>query len=271
MDGLPHDHGIIALREDRTVRANFPYPRVLRRGQWHIGAALGWSNARKDAPGAATRGDLAPFLALPLHRTDVAARRLAFVGALTPETGAADLLWAADAWAQRHGNGTIHIVWVGEGILKDVLIGQPVAENLLQVFLSTRSSLPLAEILGRCGIFAAPMRAEGTASLIATAMAAGLPVLASSHQRKVARWISEGRTGWLFESRRADALVQTLESAMATSDAALAQMREQAREHAVMAENAASMVRWPWRRATTVQHERGPPFEGLGGSRGLAR
>lgn len=263
MDGLVREHRDAQLREGRLRHARLFNPRILERIQGHIGAALPRSKASQNASDAAAGRSLAPFLALPLHRPDVAARRLAFVGQLTPETGVADLLWAADAWAERHGKQMIRIVWAGEGDLKDVLVGQPTAANLLQDFVSPQSALPLAAVFGRCGMLVAPILSEGVASVIATAMAAGLPVLASSRQTAAVRWIVHGRTGWLFDPRLPGTRLEALERAMATPAAVLAQMRERARARAVATENTVSIVRWPWRRAT-ARLESDPLFQGLG-------
>lgn len=263
MGELLHDDNVIGRGGGRRPWAACSCSDILRRRKDDVGA-LERRQAPEGAPGAAIARSLAPFLAVGLQRTGAAMRRLAFVGDLTPETGAADLLWAADAWAEKHGERTIHIVWAGEGDLKSVLVAQPLADNISQEFLPAQSPSQLAALFARCGMLAAPTPAADVAPLIAAAMAAGLPVLANSRHAKAARWILPGHTGWLFESRLSGALVQTLERAMATPEAVLMQMREWARERAVADQAVTNLaLRWPWRAAPAARLDDEPLYQGL--------
>ncbi len=241
MDGLPHEHRVTEAQETRERGCGFLFARVLGRRKARAGATAAKSDAAEGSSIAGLRHSLDLFLTIPPWRTGAAARRLAFVGRLTPETGAADLLWAAEAWAERYCEQTIRILWVGEGDLKDVLIAQPVAENLVQKFLPVPSPPQLAAVLSRCGMLVAPTLAEGTVSLISAAMAAGLPVLASSRQPGAAQWVLHGRTGWLFDPLVPGALALVLERALATPDAVLDRMRELVRQLAA-ADGNLSMV-----------------------------
>lgn len=233
MDGMPHEHRVTKAEETGERQRGFMPARApwcrktramemrARRGAAEDGSVLGLPDR------------LAPFLAIPLRRTGASARRLAFLGRLAPETGAADLLQAARTWAERYREQTIRILWVGEGDLKDVLIAQPVPDNLVQMFQPASAPPQLAAVLGRCGMLVAPTEADRTGLLISAAMAAGLPIVASSRQPDAARWVSRDRTGWLFDPLVSAALAEVLERALATPDAVLDRMREQVRQRVI--------------------------------------
>lgn len=262
MDGVPHEHRVAKAQEIRKRQGGFVRARTLLYRKVRVGEIRVRHDAAQDCSVGDLPDGLAPFLAIPLRRTGASARRLAFLGRLAPETGAADLLRAAQAWAERYCEQTIRILWIGEGELKGVLIAQPVPENLVQIFRPASASPQLAAVLGRCGMLVAPTEADDTGYRISAAMAAGLPIVASSREPNAARWVSRDRTGWLFDPRAPAALAQALERALATPDAVLDRMRERVRERAISEETlrvVSVTTRPPIARAPT-----GEPSYGLG-------
>lgn len=192
-------------------------------------ARLSAAGPRVFASTNADRNDLAPFLQCPLYRTGDDAHRLVFSDDLVPQTGAADFLLAAMAWADRSRDRTLDIVWIGDGILKDVLRAQPLPPNLSQRFIDRLPAVQIADIFAQSGILVAPTAFGHAGHPVLQALAAGIPVLGSIHCRCVRQWVRDAETGWVSDPLHPGALFHALTRALATSTADLDRMRRSAR------------------------------------------
>lgn len=203
---------------------------VLAQGEPLAGAIerLDFPLVRTVAP---AEGDgLAPFLAVPLTRRPEEAHRLVYVGDLAPQTGIADLLMSASVWAERHLERSLDIWWVGQGDLRGILEAQPLPGNLAQTFLGELEEAELPAVFAHAGLLVVPALQRGQPHLARQALAAGLPVLGSTHGRRMRELVQEGRTGWLLDPLRPGAMPAALDLALTASPAELARMRELARQ-----------------------------------------
>jgi glycosyltransferase involved in cell wall biosynthesis len=184
------------------------------------------------------RSDVAPFLKFQLDRTVDGTHRLAFSDDLAPQTGAADFLLAAMAWAGKHRGEAVDIVWIGDGILRDMLRAQPLPPNLSQRFISRPSAEEIADVFAQSGILVAPTAFGDAGHPVLQALAAGIPVLGSVHCRSVRQWVRDGETGWVFDPLKPGALNRAMSRALAAGATELDRMGRLARGDAEAATSA---------------------------------
>ncbi len=170
-----------------------------------------------------------PYAACPQARPDPAARRLACVGELSPQSGVADLLIGLAAWGEQHPDRPVEIWWIGEGDLAGVLEAQPLPDNVSQRFLGALSPVNIAAAFAQCGLLAVPSLGDDRDTLIPEALASGLLVLGSRRSRRARQFVREGVTGWLFDPLRTEDIVRALDRALGNSVEQLDMMREVAR------------------------------------------
>lgn len=144
-----------------------------------------------------------------------------FVGRLSPEKGVATLL---DAWARLEGD--TRLVVLGDGPLAGA-VERAAARDCRITWLGHRSPAAVMEAIGAAALLVMPSLWYETFGLcIAEAFSRGTPVIAS-RLGAMAELVDHGRTGWLVEPGRADALACAVEHALARPD--LAPMRAAAR------------------------------------------
>ena len=169
------------------------------------------------------------FMGCPLTRGEPDARRIVYIGELTPRAGVAEFLSCAAVWAHSHPDVPVDITWLGEGDLLGVLRAQPLPANLIQTFARIPPSDRLVDHLGRCGLLAAPNLADPRLCWIAEAMAAGLPVLGSNRNSQVRALVGQDESGWLFDPLREREMAAALTAAMTATAERLDAMRAAAR------------------------------------------
>jgi hypothetical protein len=176
--------------------------------------------------------DSQSLLRCPLTRTAEAAHRLVHLGELSPESGAAEFLTSAIAWAEDNPTVPIDIAWLGDGDLRGILQAQPVPANLSQSFGPVPGAAELADTLSQCGIAVIPGFSDARISWITHAMLAGLPVLGSVRVDHVRSLVIENETGWLFDPLNDRQIQAALSACMATPSDQLTDMRFAARSRA---------------------------------------
>ena len=199
-------------------------------------AQMGVPRARVFQLGQAP--DRGAYLACPLNRSRSDARRLLYVGELSPVGGAFDFLSCAISWAEQHPETPIDITWLGEGDLRGVLQAQLVPANLTQVFARIPPAGELAAIMARRGLLVVPSLSETGASGVDEGMAAGLPVLGSIHNSRVKGLVVPNQSGWLFDPLRAGEMYDALDAAITTPAGQLDMMRAAARARMAVIDNA---------------------------------
>ncbi len=120
---------------------------------------------------------------------------VAFVGSLIRKKGPQDLIQALED----PGLNSIHLVIVGDGILREELMQQCLRAGLTGrvKWQGLRSQKEVAAILRSCDIFCLPSYTEGKPNVIKEAMASGLPVIAT-RVGGIGELLADGVTGRLF-------------------------------------------------------------------------
>lgn len=169
------------------------------------------------------------FLACGGTRLGPQAHRLIYAGDLSPEYGAADLSIALSKWAEQNPEKAVEIWWVGEGDLAGVLAAQPLPRNVSQRFLARPEALGMASAFAQCGLLVVPSLVDDKQSPVLEALAAGLPVLGSRHNRLVRQLIQDGVNGWLFDPLQPADMLRVLSSALNSPVEQLDKMRDKTR------------------------------------------
>lgn len=180
--------------------------------------------------------DLESFFACRRMRSDTEARRLVFVGDLTPGTGAADLLINVIAWAEQNPTQPVQIWWAGDGDLAGVLDAQPLPPGVSQRFMGQLEPREMAAAFAQCGLLIVPSFNNDRRAPVLEGLAAGLPVLGSQLNRRVLHLVRDDVNGWLFNPLEPDGLAQALNRAMSIPLGALEQMRDHAQAAACPSE-----------------------------------
>ena len=169
------------------------------------------------------------FLACGDTRSGPQAHRLIYAGDLSPEYGAADLSIALSKWAEQNPEKSVEIWWVGEGDLAGVLAAQPLPRNVSQRFIGRPEALGMASAFAQCGLLVVPSLTDDKQSPVLEALAAGLPVLGSRHNRLVRQLVQDGVNGWLFDPLQPADMLRVLSSALNSPVEQLDQMRDRTR------------------------------------------
>jgi len=135
------------------------------------------------------------------------------VGRLVPVKGQIDLINAFPKIVAQHPN--THLLIVGEGELRDELVGQVNHLNLSKSihFVGWRSDIP--NLLGASDIFVLPSLNEGLGLVLIEAMAQHLPTIAT-HVGGVPEVVEDGKTGLLVTAQSPDALAKAINQLIAS-------------------------------------------------------
>ena len=157
-----------------------------------------------------------------------AAQVIGFVGRLHPVKGAADFLQALAALEVRHPD--LYGLVVGSGEQRDELRRQAQALGVAQRvrFTGFRSDIP--ELLRAMDIFILPSHDEPFGLVVAEAMAAGLPVVAT-RVGGVPEIIEHEQTGLLVSPRCPDEIASAVDGLLQAPEQA-ARLAEAGRQHA---------------------------------------
>ena len=178
------------------------------------------------------------------------AHRILYVGELSPNSGAAEFLSGAIAWADRNPDVTVELLWLGRGDLTGILQAQLLPANLTQVF----EDLPLGDNLeasfAQCGLLVVPNLSAQHSPYVTAAMAAGLPILASKRCSHLRGLIEPGKTGWLFDPLSHDQTDAALTAVLRADAASLDDMRAAAMAriallHQAMVSGSGDRRLWP--------------------------
>ena len=235
---------LLYLSEPPRKRLGWSARRILRRvdGVLADGHAAGLAATRLGYPAHRIGLDasLDRYGAVVPARLPETIRRVVVVGALTPASGAYDLLLGLAAWSARRPGYRVEVVWVGTGQLFTVLAAQPETDNLTQTFLPDPDEDGIVAALQGGGLLAVPSLTDAGRGHVAEALAAGLPVLGSRRNGEVRRHVTDDVTGWLFDPLVPGDMESAIARCLGTSGDRLAEMGVRAREamavprHAVM-------------------------------------
>ena len=181
--------------------------------------------------------DLETFFACRRVRSETEARRLVFVGDLTPGSGAADLLINVIAWAEQNPAQSVQIWWAGDGDLAGVLDAQPLPPRISQRFMGQLEPCEMAAAFAECGLLVVPSLSNDRRAPVLEGLAAGLPVLGSELNRRVLQLVRDDVNGWLFNPLEPDGLANALDRAMSVPLGTLEQMRDHAQAAACPSES----------------------------------
>lgn len=164
--------------------------------------------------------------------------RLVFVGSLIPRKGA-DVLLRAFA---RLRDPNVVLRFVGDGPERDALVGLGhelgVADRL--EFIGQVAPERVAEHFAASTLFVLSSHSEGRPNVLLEAMAGGVPVVASRIDG-VVDTVVEGEHAWLFGAGDVDALVASLDDALARPD--------ERRRRALAARRHVEVSGWTWEAA----------------------
>ena len=189
--------------------------------------------------------DVSRLAQLPLTRPAEDARRLIYCGRLIGLKGVVELQNELIAWATRHPERSIDMLWVGDGELRAELEGNSTPANLRQSFVGYVGYDALPEVYRRCGALILPSYFDEWGLVVNEAMASGLPVLGSIYSQAVEEMVKDDKTGWQFDPLHPATIARALDRFFASSDEALLSMRSAARACAlaITPERAAEQMR----------------------------
>lgn len=170
---------------------------------------------------------------IPLERPDRASeRRLLFVGQLNQRKGIVPFLRALADWARVHGDENIELLIVGDGPLRDLVVGLPRPRNLRLELTGSAPYSEISDFYRRAGVLVFPTLADEWGVVVNEALAAGLPVLGSAYSQAVVELVESGQTGWVFRPDDTQSLRRALDALFSTTDNELSRMRARCRQKA---------------------------------------
>ncbi|MBN8420538.1 MAG: glycosyltransferase [Verrucomicrobia bacterium] len=216
-------------RLGRFMRRFLLYP--LRRPQvpiWGVGE-FGLEGYRREFGVARTylnlpyASDLQPHLAVTRQKKNAGEElRFVFSGAFVPRKGVIRLAHAFVTLAQE--NARVRLVLLGDGPLRERLahILEPVAGQVTWKGFVKWHDLPEAYAAG--DILCLPSRYDGWGMVVVEALAAGMPVIATTQVGAARELVRPGETGWLVPPNDEAALLGALRAAASVDVALLSKM-----------------------------------------------
>lgn len=163
--------------------------------------------------------DLDLFATLPATRTGAALGQILYVGPLSPESGAADLLVALASWAEQHPTRPIEITWAGTGDLAGVFEAQPLPPTLTQRFAGALDRAALLTAFAGASLMAVPLCDSGAPVL--EALTAGLVLIGGRRAAAMRPITGPSGPAWSYDERRRQDLAVTLSAALNEAPEAL--------------------------------------------------
>jgi glycosyltransferase involved in cell wall biosynthesis len=176
--------------------------------------------------------DVDLFLQHSVARQPATRRRLLCVGQLIPRKGIKPFLAICARWCREHLSRNLEICFVGEGELgSDIAKWEPPLNMSVRIQKAVQYST-MPEVYQNGGVLVLPTLADTWALVVNEAMAAGLPVLGSTHSQAVDEMVIDGVNGWRFRSDDAEDSYRALCRVMDCSDEQLESMGRSARQTA---------------------------------------
>jgi glycosyltransferase involved in cell wall biosynthesis len=173
--------------------------------------------------------EIAPLLAIPLHRPKSIRRRLIYCGRLIELKGLLPFLRHLMHWSRCNPQREVEMTLVGEGPLRSEIERLQLPGNLKLELPGQVSYSKLSEIYSQGGILVFPTLADEWGLVVVEAMAAGLPVLGSVNSQAVEDLVKDGVNGWTFVPDIPSQVVSALDRALESSDSELEALGRQAR------------------------------------------
>ena len=196
--------------------------------------------------------DMDLFAAIPATRIDPALDHILYVGPLSPESGAADLLVALAQRAEQHPGRRIELTWAGVGDLAGVFKAQPLPGTLTQRFVGVLDRTAMAVAFAGASLLVVPLVDSGAPVL--EALAAGLIVIGGRRVLAMRPILGNNGPGWGYDERGRLDLVATLSAALDEAQAAQ-DVRRRAGRVLALGAPIAETVRWPARQSRLVSSE----------------
>lgn len=196
--------------------------------------------------------DLSAFFALP-EAPPAARKTVVYSGSLTERKGVRELVQAFDAVSRRRSDVQLRIL--GSGPLEAEL-RRKLSGNAAASFVGFQDWDQVAAHYAEADLLCAPSHHDGWGLIVPEAMAAGMPVVASTAVGSAREMVAEGETGWLVPPRDAAALAAKIDLALSLDGAALARMRARCREAARDYTVAAGVERFAAAARASVGHWR---------------
>lgn len=162
--------------------------------------------------------DMDLFAAIPATRSGAALDHILYVGPLSPESGAADLLVALSQRAEQHPGRRIELTWAGVGDLAGVFEAQPLPGTLTQHFVGVLDRTAMAVAFAGASLLVVPL-VDGGAPVL-EALAAGLIVLGGRRVLAMRPILGSNGPGWGYDERGRLDLAATLSAALDETPAA---------------------------------------------------
>jgi glycosyltransferase involved in cell wall biosynthesis len=159
--------------------------------------------------------------------------RLLYVGQLIERKGLLQFTTALKRWAERNPDRNIELVFAGNGPLKEGLRVQVTPPNLRLEFLGDVTYEDLPRVYAEASAFVFPTLADTWGVAANEAMAAGLPVLGSTHSQAVKMLVTDGRNGWTFRADSPQETYQAIHRCLTCPVETLQAMRSAARSTAL--------------------------------------
>lgn len=172
--------------------------------------------------------NLSPFFEIRSPSAS-AQKTILYSGSLIERKGVRELCDAFELLSTRRGDVRLRIL--GGGPLEAELRGR-FGSNQAVTFLGFQDWDGLARHYAEADVLCAPSRHDGWGLIVPEAMAAGIPVVASTAVGSAREMVVEGETGWLVPPRDANALAAAMDLALSQDPGRLARIRELCREKA---------------------------------------
>lgn len=224
-------------------------------GHWAIEGYRREFGARRSYFHVPYVSNLRPFFAIDRNRSTQALTIL-FSGSLIERKGILELCEAFAAISRSHP--AARLVVLGGGPLEHELRAAYAHSTQIE-FLGFRDWDQLAAAYAGADILCAPSRYDGWGLVVAEAMAAGMPVIATTQMGAAREMVTPGETGWLVPPASAAALARSLESALAMSAGDLAAMRIRCRHAARAYDVDAGVARFVHAANESLQASAAPP------------
>lgn len=160
-------------------------------------------------------------------------KRLLFVGQLIERKGLLPFTASLKRWAEKYPDQQVELIFAGDGPLQEVLQAETLPSNLRFKFLGNVSYRDLPRVYAEAGVLVFPTLADTWGVVVNEALAAGLPVLGSTHSQAVQKLVIDGKNGWTFRAGSSDETDQALHRCLTSTAETILAMRSAVRAAAL--------------------------------------